>query len=368
MSISAAGARIASAACFPEPTSVSTGSAYVWPAVIVLNNDADEQPIQERFFMYFTEDELKTMAAPLSPTEDEQCKRAIRMVADALKDIGYSDTSEIKRLDPLSPSYSIRMVKRYRGEDIQLLIQGSYANNTNVRGESDVDIAVIDESNKVYGARKNTDTNEYLFANGDTGAYAANLLRASVKRALCGRFAGVKDGDKSIKVPGNASRKSADVVPCVRFVDLTNYREDGTGKCIDGVVLHSLSAETIVNYPEAHIAAGRHKNTRTDRWYKKMVRIEKHIRCELCDEGYPSAMKLSSFGVESLVFNVPDSTITSSLSYRSRFKAVVDWLYEHRYSLMSFTEANGIKLLCPEYSTRQNYVQFIETVHALYTA
>ena len=41
--------------------------------------------------MKFTESMLNTYSQPLSATEDGQCKNAIRMVADALKTLGFTD-------------------------------------------------------------------------------------------------------------------------------------------------------------------------------------------------------------------------------------------------------------------------------------
>lgn len=39
--------------------------------------------------MIFTEEQLRKYAKPLSETEENQCKNAIRMVVDALKTIGF---------------------------------------------------------------------------------------------------------------------------------------------------------------------------------------------------------------------------------------------------------------------------------------
>ena len=41
--------------------------------------------------MVFTESMMDQYAAPLSATEDQQCKNAIGMVRDALKPLGFTD-------------------------------------------------------------------------------------------------------------------------------------------------------------------------------------------------------------------------------------------------------------------------------------
>ena len=47
--------------------------------------------------MKYSEDDLEKFASPIGKTEEEKCKNAIRMVRDALKNIGYTDDGkEIK--------------------------------------------------------------------------------------------------------------------------------------------------------------------------------------------------------------------------------------------------------------------------------
>ena len=43
--------------------------------------------------MKFTEQDLESYAQPLSDTEIEKCKNAIRMVRNAMKDSGFLDNS-----------------------------------------------------------------------------------------------------------------------------------------------------------------------------------------------------------------------------------------------------------------------------------
>ena len=96
--------------------------------------------------MKFKEAQLTIFASPISDTEDEQCKNAIRMVRDALKCIGFSDNgNDISKMYTDSYSYQIRM-QNSAGRDIKIFVQGSYANGTNIRSESDVDLAVVQEN------------------------------------------------------------------------------------------------------------------------------------------------------------------------------------------------------------------------------
>lgn len=88
--------------------------------------------------MKFTEDMLRQYAAPLSATEDQQCKNAIAMIRDALKLLGFTDDGQvIGKLYEDTLAYSLRMRKSDNSRQIKLFVQGSYANNTCVRKESD---------------------------------------------------------------------------------------------------------------------------------------------------------------------------------------------------------------------------------------
>ena len=97
--------------------------------------------------MKFTEKQIIKMASTISQSEDEKCKNAIRMVSDALKKINYTDDgAEIRSYATESYSYTLDLRHRFTDNKITLLVQGSYANKTNISSESDVDVAVILES------------------------------------------------------------------------------------------------------------------------------------------------------------------------------------------------------------------------------
>jgi len=96
--------------------------------------------------MKFNESTLRAYAAPLSDSENAKCKRAIAAIRDALRGLGYTDDAkEIGLLESDTFAHSISMRNLYSTARIHVFIQGSYANNTCVRNESDVDIAIVRE-------------------------------------------------------------------------------------------------------------------------------------------------------------------------------------------------------------------------------
>ena len=162
--------------------------------------------------MKFKESTLKLYAAPLSDTEDAKCKHAIEAIRDALKDLGYTDDQkDISLLESETLAYAVSMRNKYSTEKIHIFIQGSYANNTCVRNESDVDIAVVrdDIYEYAFGERFSSSTTD--------NREAAAKLKDAVEKTLRKNFPyQVHRGNKSIKVDGNTYRKQADTVPCLQ--------------------------------------------------------------------------------------------------------------------------------------------------------
>lgn len=94
--------------------------------------------------MEHKESELKNMSLPISATEHEKCKHAIEMVKDALVDDGYILNMSLSNYTNESETYAYYFeLKDKNYSTVTILLQGSYANNTNVRTYSDVDISIV---------------------------------------------------------------------------------------------------------------------------------------------------------------------------------------------------------------------------------
>lgn len=77
--------------------------------------------------MKYTEKQISKMASPISQSEDEKCKNAIRMVRDAMKRLNYTDDGkDIRSYMAESYSYALDLRQQYTGKKITLLVQGSY--------------------------------------------------------------------------------------------------------------------------------------------------------------------------------------------------------------------------------------------------
>lgn len=312
--------------------------------------------------MKFKEATLKQYAAPLSETEDTKCKRAIEAIRDALSDLGYTDDQRsIAPLESGTLSYAVSMRNKYSTERVHIFIQGSYANNTCVRNESDVDIAVVREDIFEYAWGINLELTT------DNKRKEAKALKDAVERVLRNRFpTQVHRGNKSIKVDGNTYRKQADTVPCISLHHYYRSHLNDYSAYRDGVVIFADDGSVIRNFPKQHIANGKAKNASTNHYYKKMVRIMKKMRHIMSDCGYESADEVSSFGLESLLWNIPDSHFMKYHCYGFAFEELISYLHNNQLILIHGMEANGIKELCPTQKEVSAYTDFINDLYRFF--
>lgn len=315
--------------------------------------------------MKFTENQLKLYAAPLSETENDKCLHAIKAIRDALKRLGYyTESDDVVPLEKDTYSYRVTLKRHASKEIIEIFIQGSYANNTCVRGESDVDIAVVRTDIYEYAFGKNFSP----YVPGFKHNVEANRFKTATERVLKEHFGSyyVHRKNKSIKVDGNTYRKQADTVPAFGMHHMYNSANDDYAHYNEGITIYADDGEVINNFPKQHIANGRSKNVVTNHYYKKMVRIAKKLRYMMDNYGYSAARRVSSFTVESLIWNVPNNVFLKYSIYRYAFGEVVDYLYTHKDYLIIYKEANGIKNLCQTTEDRQNISDFIDELHRFY--
>lgn len=316
--------------------------------------------------MLFNERMLTEYALPLSQTEDQRCKNAINMVRDALKNIGYTTPHSVPgTLVADSYAYTYEL-KHSGGRRVKLMIQGSYANNTNVRQNSDVDIAVILESTFEARYRNGATDRDYGHISSDDNVVA---FKNDVEHILRNYFvSGVERKNKSIKIHGNTYRVDADSVPCIRYRDYRNDYTNNSSCYVGGIKIVADDGEVIYNYPEQHIINGKEKNVATRHLYKKMVRIMKKMRYLMKEQSIAAASKVSSFALESLLWNISNEWYLHHEAYRKVyvFDQLISYLLNSQNSFDGYYEANGIKPLCPTREAKDNLVTFIKVLREFY--
>ena len=194
--------------------------------------------------------------------------------------------------------------------DHRVYLQGSYANSTNIRGDSDVDV-VVETRNVFY---HNVPLRQrQLYGLTESGSYTWMQFRTEVRLALLNYYGAnkVADGNKSIKVYGNAHRLNADVVPC------SAYRQYQNHHYTQGITFWTGNGVQIVNFPGHHRNNGARKNDACHMRYKPNVRVLKNAR-NSTGSAFPS------YFLECLMYNAPDHCFETR--FESTFCNVVNHL------------------------------------------
>jgi hypothetical protein len=261
-----------------------------------------------------------TWAKPLSDTEDEKCENAEGMVRKAI------DASTALKT-----------------RSIRVFTQGSYRNNTNVRADSDVDIAVCCRSliNADYSFAPHVDDQKAGLVD---STYSSAQLRIDVGDALRSYFGSsqVNAGSKAFDVHSNSYRVDADVVPCVE-----HRRYQSTDRWLTGTTIYPTSGGRIVNWPQQNYDNGAAKNLATNANFKRLVRIIKNLRNYMAEEGYREAEPIPSYLIECLVWQVPNEGFLHT-SYAEDVQYILTRLYNETRnddSCREWGEINELKYL-----------------------
>jgi hypothetical protein len=265
---------------------------------------------------------FEAWAGPASDTEDERVARTRRMVAEGI-------STALK-----SANYHYRL---------SFVAQGSSANNTNVKRNSDLDLVVVREDPWLSAWPGETltagMTNPFLSLNAEHAGF-----RRIVTSALEIAFGvdGIRQGDYCIEVPPSSARVYCDVLPAFRLHKMLPRSQWTSGRptYIPGICFLTRGGEYIESFPEQHLDNGKSKNVATGYRYKKVVRVLKTFRRDFKDNQTILTQEPlpSSFEIESLVYNVPEAVLTAGDLYDA-VAGTVAWL---RDCLSSAADCNRL--------------------------
>lgn len=209
-------------------------------------------------------------------------------------------------------------------------LQGSYANSTNIKVDSDVDLVVELSSTFAHDTSKLNEVQKALFHSIYPGAtYHWIDFRNDVKAALVFYFGPGKivDGNKSLKLVGDNNLLNADIVPCLEYRKYTSFDLNNKDDFVSGMKFWTVKEGTeIINYPKVHIENGESKNSerRTDSLYKDIVRVMKNIRRRLVEDRNFDPKVAPSYFIECAIYNTPD--IHFADSHKDSLELVFDFL------------------------------------------
>ncbi|MES2225763.1 MAG: nucleotidyltransferase [Patescibacteria group bacterium] len=229
--------------------------------------------------------------------------------------------------------------------DVSIIPQGSYRSKTNVRLDSDVDIAVC--LNSTFFTQYPAGKVHEDFGNSSSEEITFPEFRGLVQVALDDYFgsAQVTPGNKAFDIHSNNYRVDADVVATFAH---RHYFENGLFIEPAGVAfLTRDTSKRIENWPHQAYENGKDKHDRTGRRHRKMVRILKRLRNKMQAEGYEEANDISSYLIESMVWNAADQSFNHT-TYTEDVRAVLAYCFNETLpagSHGSLVESNDIKYL-----------------------
>ena len=227
---------------------------------------------------------------------------------------------------------ALRAYAPLQGKGYRVYAKGSYANNTNVRLNYDVDIAVEFTDYFMYDLDFELE-GQPASAAGITPAansYTIDQFKRDIHAALNQAFGSnaVKAGRIAYRVREKQTTLPADVVPCVEYHRYDRRAIPG-GRAVpnEGVQIFPTNGRPIINYPAQQLAKGNAKNGpgRTNHRYKQMVRALKRLQTRLVDQNALPA-ELPSYLIECLVYNVPDR-LFGNATYVADMRQVLATIY-----------------------------------------
>lgn len=273
---------------------------------------------------------LQNWIKPASATEDDKRKRTENEIKAAIQACSIPNSS------------------------IRVYAKGSYANSTNVRADSDVDIAVewtdifyYDQTDAAAG-RSREDLQITPATGAFSGAGGERELKDAIEAAMVQQFGrgAVTRNNKAITVRESHRSLAADVVPCFSYRRYFSLGGLGIPQFHVGTCLFpDDGSEKVINWPQQHYDNGITKNDGTRRRYKRMVRVLKRLENGMVEKGLID--EVPSYLIECLVYNVPNANFGGP-RYVDDLRAVLAVIFNETLvggNAGKWVEVNGLKWL-----------------------
>lgn len=241
------------------------------------------------------EEKLDGWTGPSSNTEQDKQERTERMVREAIDAHGPFDDCSL-----------------------DVYAKGSYANGTNVRADSDVDVAV--QCSECCYWKEQSD-GAHPAGSAYEGVWTPTKLRTELVAAMKARFGDQVDttGQVAIQINSSSARVDADVVPCF---DYRFYFDSGSTR--EGTRVVTKGGRHFENYPAQQLTNGNRKDVATGGRYKKVARLLKRIENDMVDKGVHG--EVPSYFMECLAYNCPNDVLTRS-TWTSTLKGVLSHIW-----------------------------------------
>ena len=194
----------------------------------------------------------------------------------------------------------------------QVFLQGSYKNDTNLGGDSDVDVVVRLTHRLRPRVAALTGTRLQKDASHKGALQRWESFRDHALKAMRAGFGdAAHSGRKTLKVPKGKIPADADLVVTLRH-------KQGIGFYL------SDEKRWVVSYPQQHHQRGAKKEKATGGQFKRTVRMFKAARNHLTSKRVLTKDDAPSYFIECLLYNVPDKLFKRKLA--PTYVGILDWL------------------------------------------
>lgn len=189
---------------------------------------------------------------------------------------------------------------------VDVFLQGSYGNTTNVYADSDVDIVLKHTGSFYYDISDLPKHQQAAFEADHSGSasYGYTKFKIDAESYIKRLYNDVQVGNKAVFVPGNNGRRNADILVCEEFHHYTSY-EPSNVNYHEGVAFFS-NGKRINNFPKQHSDNCSSKHQATNENFKPMVRVFKNMRNTMIEKGLLAEGVAPSYFIEGMLWNVPN--------------------------------------------------------------
>lgn len=229
----------------------------------------------------------------------------------------------------------------YPLKDVEIHLQGSYGNDTNVWADSDVDIVLCHNGAFYYDITGMSHAEQAAFTGvfSSNAAYGYTEFKSHAEQFITGLYNGVKTGGKALHIPGNNGRRNSDVLVCEQFRRYYSY-EPGVHGYHSGVAFY-VNGSRIENFPRQHSENCTAKHQATNQNFKPVVRIFKNMRNSMIAKGLLPDKVAPSYFIEGMLWNVPSDKFVGS--YQDMFVQCFNWVVSAEREKL--TTASGLHWL-----------------------
>lgn len=214
----------------------------------------------------------------------------------------------------------------YSLKNFNIFLQGSYKNDTNIYGDSDLDIIINLKDIFYYDLSFLPDIDKKLFlSNLERAEYSLTEFKDSVLIWLIKNYGSdVIRRSKAIMIRANANRRDADILVSAELRRYLRFKDWNDFSYEEGIRFLLPDQSHIDNFPSHHSKNCTTKHQMTNNWFKPTVRIYKNLRNKLINDGRIKEGLAPSYFLEGLLYNVPLGIFGGS--EQENFYSTLNWL------------------------------------------